>query len=73
DNRLEELPSDLFTLPSLASLDVSNNKLRALPCSMWSAPVLRDLNKSASRSPSIDNSEPIDNVPVIGNRAGNAV
>ncbi|XP_072941247.1 leucine-rich repeat serine/threonine-protein kinase 1 [Epargyreus clarus] len=44
DNRLEELPPELFSLPALSSLDVSNNKLRALPPQMWSAPSLRDLN-----------------------------
>ena len=44
DNRLEDLPPDLFSLPSLTSLDVSNNKLRSLPPQMWTAPVLRDLN-----------------------------
>ncbi|XP_045530212.1 leucine-rich repeat serine/threonine-protein kinase 1 isoform X2 [Pieris brassicae] len=44
DNRLEELPPDLFSLPALTSLDVSNNKLRTLPANMWSSPCLRDLN-----------------------------
>ncbi|CAK1555976.1 unnamed protein product [Leptosia nina] len=124
DNRLEELPAELFSLPGLTSLDVSNNKLRALPANMWSAPSLRDLNaalnhlkelpsgeeansestscvsspsdsplpgaspssynapygfsqtKTASRSPSIENSDATpddEDVPVLGNRAGNAV
>ncbi|XP_041989151.1 leucine-rich repeat serine/threonine-protein kinase 1 isoform X2 [Aricia agestis] len=44
DNRLEELPPELFSLPALSSLDVSNNKLRELPPQMWSAPALRDLS-----------------------------
>ncbi|CAG9574165.1 unnamed protein product [Danaus chrysippus] len=44
DNRLEELPPELFSLPALSSLDVSNNKLRALPPHIWRAPALRDLN-----------------------------
>ncbi|KAM3958672.1 LOW QUALITY PROTEIN: leucine-rich repeat kinase [Aphomia sociella] len=43
DNRLEE-PPELFSLPSLSTLDVSNNKLRSLPGRMWAAPALRDLN-----------------------------
>lgn len=44
DNRLEDLPPELFALPALTSLDVSNNKLRSLPPQMWTAPALRDLN-----------------------------
>ncbi|XP_028174297.1 leucine-rich repeat serine/threonine-protein kinase 1-like [Ostrinia furnacalis] len=44
DNRLEELPPELFRLPALTTLDVSNNKLRALPPAVWTAPALRDLS-----------------------------
>lgn len=40
------LPEGLFLLPALQHLDVSNNKLVALPFKMWSAPKLRELNAS---------------------------
>lgn len=33
-------------MPALQHLDVSNNKLVALPFKMWSAPKLRELNAS---------------------------
>lgn len=34
----------MFRLPSLVTLDVSNNKLRELPFQMWRAPKLKELN-----------------------------
>ncbi|GFS86526.1 hypothetical protein NPIL_84741 [Nephila pilipes] len=46
DNRLDNVPPCLFTLPSLTVLDLSNNKLQTLPFKMWSAPKLRELNLS---------------------------
>lgn len=46
ENRLDNVPSCLFDLPSLILLDLSNNKLQSLPFKMWSAPKLRELNLS---------------------------
>ncbi|KAL1122208.1 hypothetical protein AAG570_003613 [Ranatra chinensis] len=44
DNRLDTLPSHLFSLPALSVLDVSNNKLSHLPYQMWQSPKLKELN-----------------------------
>lgn len=44
DNRLEEIPEEIFRLPSLTVLDVSNNKLVDLPFEMWRSPKLKELN-----------------------------
>uniref|UniRef100_T1HIN4 non-specific serine/threonine protein kinase n=1 Tax=Rhodnius prolixus TaxID=13249 RepID=T1HIN4_RHOPR len=44
DNRLDTLPTEIFSLPSLIVLDVSNNKLSLLPYQMWKSPKLRELN-----------------------------
>ncbi|XP_046393381.1 leucine-rich repeat serine/threonine-protein kinase 1 [Ischnura elegans] len=44
NNRLEELPEEIFLLPALVSLDVSNNKLQVLPHALWQAPKLKELN-----------------------------
>lgn len=44
DNNLEEIPADIFHLPSVVILDISNNKLEKLPYDMWKAPKLRELN-----------------------------
>lgn len=38
------LPSEIFHLPALTILDISNNKLQELPFDMWKAPKLRELN-----------------------------
>ncbi|XP_063840315.1 leucine-rich repeat serine/threonine-protein kinase 1-like isoform X2 [Scylla paramamosain] len=46
DNRLDNLPDGIFTLPALQLLDVSNNKLSSLPYKIWTAPKLRELNVS---------------------------
>lgn len=43
-NRLEVLPDEVFVLPGLVTLDVSNNKLSCLPHRMWRAPKLKELN-----------------------------
>lgn len=43
-NRLEVLPDEIFSLPGLVTLDVSNNKLSNLPCKMWRSPKLKELN-----------------------------
>lgn len=44
-NRLLFLPSEMFTtLPSLATLDASNNKLEILPLEIWKSPKLKELN-----------------------------
>jgi Leucine-rich repeat (LRR) protein len=45
-NRLEQIPEEIFQLPSLVSLDVSNNKLQSLPYLMWRAAKLKELNAS---------------------------
>lgn len=44
DNRLEEIPLEVFRLPSLVTLDVSNNKLQELPFQLWRSPKLKELN-----------------------------
>lgn len=44
DNRLEEIPEDVFRLPSLTTLDISNNKLQELPFQLWRSPKLKELN-----------------------------
>ena len=44
--RLDFLPDSLFKLPSLTTLDVSNNKLHHIPKELWSAPKLKDVNAS---------------------------
>ncbi|XP_065214793.1 leucine-rich repeat serine/threonine-protein kinase 1 isoform X2 [Planococcus citri] len=44
DNRLEEIPEEVFRLPLLVTLDVSNNKLQELPFQLWRAPKLKELN-----------------------------
>lgn len=44
DNRLDLLPVEIFALPSLTILDVSNNKLSSLPYQMWKSPKLKELN-----------------------------
>lgn len=44
NNRLVELPPQLFLIKSLKHLNVSNNCLEALPVEMWQAPTLFDLN-----------------------------
>ena len=44
DNRLEEIPLEVFRLPSLVTLDVSNNKLQELPFQLWKSPKLKELN-----------------------------
>ncbi|KAK7861679.1 hypothetical protein R5R35_005355 [Gryllus longicercus] len=44
DNRLDQIPEDIFQLPSLVTLDISNNKLQTLPYNMWKAPKLKELN-----------------------------
>jgi Leucine-rich repeat (LRR) protein len=45
-NRLEQIPEEIFQLPSLVSLDVSNNKLQSLPYLMWRSAKLKELNAS---------------------------
>ena len=46
DSRLEFLPPSVFTsLKSLATLDVSNNKLQFLPVEMWKNTKLKVPNK----------------------------
>lgn len=44
DNSLEEVPCEIFRLPSLITLDISNNKLERIPFDMWKAPKIRELN-----------------------------
>lgn len=44
DNRLATIPAEIFHLPSLTILDISNNKLQELYFDMWKAPKLRELN-----------------------------
>lgn len=44
DNRLNDIPSDIFRLPNLVILDISNNKLQKMPFDVWKAPKLRELN-----------------------------
>lgn len=44
DNSLEEIPCEIFRMPSLITLDISNNKLERIPFDMWKAPKLRELN-----------------------------
>lgn len=46
DNRLEQLPEFIMTLPALEIIDVSNNKLQCLPDNLWQAPKLKELNAS---------------------------
>ncbi|KAI4476963.1 hypothetical protein M0804_013143 [Polistes exclamans] len=46
DNRLEQLPDFIMSLPSLEIMDVSNNKLQCLPENLWRAPKLKELNAS---------------------------
>lgn len=41
---LEEIMPEIFRLPSLVTLDISNNKLQRIPFDMWKAPKLRELN-----------------------------
>ncbi|KAJ1529280.1 hypothetical protein ONE63_006078 [Megalurothrips usitatus] len=44
DNRLVQVPEEVFALPALVTLDVSNNQLQALPYAMWRSPKLKELN-----------------------------
>lgn len=44
DNRLNDIPAEIFRLPNLVILDVSNNKLQRIPYDVWKAPKLRELN-----------------------------
>jgi Leucine-rich repeat (LRR) protein len=44
DNRLENIPANIFRLPNLQILDVSNNKLQELPFDLWKSPKLREFN-----------------------------
>lgn len=44
DNSLEEIFPEIFRMPSLVTLDISNNKLQKIPFDMWKAPKLRELN-----------------------------
>lgn len=44
--RLDFLPEALFKLPSLTTLDVSNNKLQTVPRDIWTSPKLKELNAS---------------------------
>lgn len=44
DNRLNDIPSEIFSLPNLIILDISNNKLQQMPFDVWKAPKLRELN-----------------------------
>ncbi|KAK9885098.1 hypothetical protein WA026_009320 [Henosepilachna vigintioctopunctata] len=46
DNRLDNIPDEIFKLPSLVTLVISNNKFQQLPYSMWLAPKLKELNAS---------------------------
>ncbi|XP_043263337.1 leucine-rich repeat serine/threonine-protein kinase 1 [Colletes gigas] len=46
DNRLEQLPEFIMSLPALEIMDVSNNKLQCLPDNLWRAPKLKELNAS---------------------------
>ncbi|XP_050296551.1 leucine-rich repeat serine/threonine-protein kinase 1 isoform X5 [Anthonomus grandis grandis] len=46
ENRLNQIPEDIFKLPSLITLVISNNKLQQLPYGMWLAPKLKELNAS---------------------------
>ncbi|XP_045460940.1 leucine-rich repeat serine/threonine-protein kinase 1 [Harmonia axyridis] len=46
DNRLDNIPDEIFKLPALTTLVVSNNKLQQLPFSMWHAAKLKELNVS---------------------------
>ena len=46
DNRLDSLPQNLFKLPNLSILDVSNNKLQMVPYVMWTCPSLTEVNLS---------------------------
>ena len=38
------MPAAVFSLKSLTSLDVSNNKLQVLPVEMWTSPKLKEFN-----------------------------
>lgn len=44
DNRLNDIPAEIFRLPKLVILDISNNKLQQVPYDVWKAPKLRELN-----------------------------
>ena len=46
DNRLDNLPENLFKLAKLSILDVSNNKLQMVPYVTWSCPSLTEVNLS---------------------------
>ncbi|CAG9769543.1 unnamed protein product [Ceutorhynchus assimilis] len=46
ENRLNQIPEDIFKLPNLVTLVVSNNKLQHLPYELWLAPKLKELNAS---------------------------
>lgn len=46
NNRLENIPEQIFRLPALVTLDISNNKLQGLPANMWTSPSLKELNAS---------------------------
>ncbi|CAJ0570985.1 unnamed protein product, partial [Mesorhabditis spiculigera] len=58
-NKLEALSAQLLsTLPSLANLDISHNKITHLPESIWLCPALKELNaahNSLSALPSLQN------------------
>lgn len=44
DNSLEEILPEIFQMPSLVTLDISNNKIEKIPFAMWKARKLRELN-----------------------------
>jgi Leucine-rich repeat (LRR) protein len=59
-NRLETIPEDIFHLPCLITLDLSNNKLQALSSQMWRSPKLKELNVAFNllkELPTIHNAE----------------
>lgn len=60
DNSLEEIPCQVFRLPALITLDISNNKLERIPFDMWKAQKLRELNIAFNLLKELPNSREVD-------------
>ena len=66
-NQLTEIPPELFCLPKLNRLDVSDNQIEKLPDNWWEGLVLESLNVSKNKLEEVPLPEvPGDNQPYIG-------
>lgn len=62
DNRLNDIPAEIFRLPNLVILDISNNKLQQIPYDVWKAPKLRELNVALNLLKDLPTLENVSNI-----------